>query len=64
MTYTATAQYDSKDYTDTREKELPALGHTFDDGTEVTLENGQTAVDFECTRCGEHFTVQNSLDEE
>ena len=64
MTYTATAEYEGETYTDTRDKELPALGHDFDDGTNTTLDNGETAVDFECNRCGEHFVVQNSLTEE
>lgn len=33
-------------------------------GTEVTLKDGQTAVQFECNRCHEHFTIINSIDEE
>ena len=64
MTYTATAAYEGESYTDTRDKELPALGHDFDSGTQVTLEEGQPAMDFTCNRCGEHFVIQNSLDEE
>lgn len=63
-TYTATAEAEGETYTDSREEELPALGHAFDSGTETVLENGETAVDFGCTRCGEHFVIQNSLDEE
>ena len=64
ITYTATAAYEDKTYTDTRDKELPALGHDFDSGTQTVLDNGETAVNFECYRCGEHFVVQNSLTEE
>lgn len=33
-------------------------------GTEVTLEDGQTAMQFECNRCHELFTIINSIDEE
>ena len=64
MTYTATATYEGKSYSDTRDKELPALGHDFNSGTQTVLDNGNTATDFECNRCGEHFVVQNSANEE
>ena len=64
MTYTAMAQFDGQSFTDSREEILPALGHSFDDGTEVTLDDGQPAMDFECTRCHEHFVIQNSVSEE
>jgi hypothetical protein len=63
-TYTATASANGRTYTDTQEEELPALGHDFDDGTEITLADGRTAMDFECTRCHEHFTIVNSISEE
>ena len=63
-TYTATAEYNGQTYTDTRTEELSALGHKFDKGKEVTLSDGSTAMEFECERCGEHFTIKNSLDEE
>lgn len=64
ITYTATAKSDDKTYTDTREKETPALGHTFDAGTATTTESGEPATDFTCERCGEHFIIQNTLVEE
>ena len=56
--------YDAQSSTDARYESTPALGHTFDSGTEVTLEDGQTAMQFECNRCHEHFTIINSIDEE
>lgn len=64
-TYTASAQWDSKTFTDSRDGAvLPALGHAFDSGTEVTLDEGQTAMDYTCTRCGEHFVIVTSVVEE
>ena len=64
LTYTASASWEEKTYSDTRFDVLPALGHEFDDGTETILDDGNTAMDFECTRCHEHFIVQNSITEE
>ena len=64
ITRTATATANGRTYTDTDTEVLPALGHSFDDGTEITLSDGSTAVDFECTRCHEHFTIKNSVSEE
>ena len=64
ITRTANAQYDGQTYTDARSETSPALGHSFDDGTEVTLSDGRTAMEFECARCHEHFTIVNSIDEE
>ena len=62
--YTATVEIDGQTYTDVRSEELPALGHSFGEGKEVTLDNGESAYDFECSRCHEHFTVVNSASEE
>ena len=64
ITYTASAEYDGNTYTDTQSEKIAALGHKFDKGKEVTLDDGSTAMEFECERCGEHFTIKNSLDEE
>lgn len=64
ITRTASAQYGGQTYTDARSETSPALGHSFDDGTEVTLSDGRTAMEFECVRCHEHFTIVNSIDEE
>ena len=62
-TYTATASYDGKSYSDTRTETLDALGHSFDDGKEVTQDNGKTAMVFECERCHEQFKIANSMSE-
>jgi len=42
---------------------LKALGHSFDNGKEIILDDGRTAMEFECTRCHEHFTIVNSYTE-
>ncbi len=62
-TYTATAQYDGKTYSDTATETLDALGHSFDDGKEVTQSDGKTAMIFECERCHEQFKIANNLSE-
>lgn len=64
ITRTASASANGQDYTDTRTDISPALGHSFDSGTEVDLEDGSTAMDFECTRCHEHFVIKNLVTEE
>ena len=63
-TYTASAEVYGQTFTDVRYEDLPALGHSFDSGKEVTLKDGRTAMQYECTRCHKHFTVVNSIDEE
>ena len=62
-TYTATAEDEGKQYSDTQTETLPPLGHAFDDGKEVVLSNNQQALTFECTRCHEQFTIQTSIKE-
>ena len=62
-TYTATAEYDGKTYSDTTTETLDALGHSFDDGKEVTQDDGSTAMVFECKRCHEQFKITNSMSE-
>ena len=62
-TYTAAVEDEDKTYSDTRTEPLPPLGHAFTDGKEVVLENGQTAVTFECDRCHEQFTITISMTE-
>ena len=64
-TYTASAQWNGRTFADSREVvSSPALGHSFDSGTEMTLDDGQTVMDFACTRCGEHFVIANSFTED
>ena len=62
-TYTATAEYDGDTYSDSKTETLKALGHSFDNGKEIILDDGRTAMEFECTRCHEHFTIVNSYTE-
>ena len=62
-TYTATTEDEGNTYTDSRTEVLPPLGHSFDEGKETVLEDGRTAVTFECTRCHEEFTVVTSMTE-
>lgn len=64
ITYTASAEADGETYTDIRREVLPALGHSFGDGEEITLDDGQTAVEYICDRCNEHFVIKNSVTEE
>ena len=63
LVYTAAAEASGISYSDSRYEELPALGHAFDEGTEVVFDDGQTGMDFECTRCHEHFVIRNSFTE-
>ena len=62
-TYTAKADVDGKVYTDSRTETLNALGHSFDDGEEVVLDNGQSGMVFECERCHEKFTIATGSSE-
>ena len=64
ITYTATLNEGGAVYTDVQYKDLPALGHSFGSGETITLEGGQKAIRFECTRCHEYFTIKNSILEE
>ena len=62
-TYTASADEDGIAYSDTYSEPIPPAGHTFDAGKEVLLENGETAMVFECTHCHEQFTISASIEE-
>ena len=62
-TYTASAEYGGKTYSDTATETLSALGHSFDDGKEVTQDDGSTVMVFECERCHEQFKIANSMSE-
>ena len=62
-TYIATAEDEDDQYSDSQSEPIPPLGHSFDGGKETVLENGQTAMTFECTRCHEQFTIQTSMTE-
>ena len=62
-TYTATASYKKETYSDKKEETLKPLGHDFDEGEKVILDNGQTATHFTCARCHEEFTIITSMKE-
>ena len=62
-TFTATADDDGNTYSDSRTEPIEPLGHSFDDGKEVVLEDGQRAMTFKCTRCYEEFTIRTSMTE-
>lgn len=64
ITYTATVNFEDKDYTDTKTEEVAALGHDYKvsdkDGWKWTAdkEKGYTAVaTFKCSRCGDSHKV-------
>ena len=62
-TFTAFAEYEDNEYSDSQTEPIPPTGHEFGEGTEVVLENGQTALVFECAHCHEKFTVITSMTE-
>ena len=65
ITYTATVKDDDdSEYTDEHIVVLPALGHIHDEGTEEHLENGDTVITYECTRCHEKIVITISGAEE
>ena len=62
-TYTASVERDDETFTDSKSEAIQPLGHSFDDGKETVLDNGQSAMVFECKRCHEHFTIATSSSE-
>ena len=65
ITYTATIKDDDDSiYTDKHIVVLPALGHIHDEGVEEHLENGDTVITYECTRCHEKIVITISGAEE
>ena len=62
-TYTASVERDDKTFTDSRTEAIQPLGHSFDNGKDTVLDSGQSAKEFECTRCHEHFTIATSSSE-
>ena len=63
VTYTATADKDGEPWSDTYVETVAPLGHDFDEGEEIVLEDGRTVWHTECTRCGEEFTIENHVTE-
>ena len=65
ITYTATIRDDDdRIYTDEHIVVLPALGHVHGEGVEEHLENGDTVITYECTRCHEKIVITISGAEE
>ena len=64
ITYTATAEDGEKTYSETRTEVIAAKGHAFGEGKEIILENGDHAVEFECSGCHEKFTITTSIEED
>ena len=64
ITYSATAEYDGKTYSDEKQEVLEPQGHEFGEGTATVLEDGTVVFVFRCSRCGEEFTVSTSFEEE
>jgi hypothetical protein len=62
-TYTASVERDDQTFTDEKTEALQPLGHSFDNGKDTVLDSGQSAKEFECTRCHEHFTIATSATE-
>ena len=60
---TATPEYEDENYSDEKSEEILPLGHDFDEGKEVVLQNGNKAMTFKCSRCHEEFTVETSMTE-
>lgn len=61
--YTASADDEGTDYSDTYTETLPPLGHDFGDWEETVLEDGKTAMVSECARCHEQFTITTDITE-
>ena len=63
ITYTAKLDIGGTEFTDVKEEILPALGHSFGSGQEI-IEGGKKFIQFECSRCGKHLKIGNSISEE
>jgi len=64
ITYTATAEDGDKTYSDTRTETIAPTGHSFGEGKEIILENGDHTIEFECSECHEKFTITTSVEED
>ena len=62
-TYKASFIEDGRTYSDTYSEPIAALGHSFDEGTE-TIVDGNPCIDYECTRCHEHFIITTFTSED
>ena len=62
-TYTATAQDDGKEYSDSYTDTVAPIEHRFDDGKAETDENGNSVIVFECSQCHEKIEITASAEE-
>ncbi|MBE6740668.1 MAG: hypothetical protein E7570_00020 [Ruminococcaceae bacterium] len=62
-TYTASVERDGQSFTDAKTEALEPLGHSFGDGKEIVLDNGQSGMQFECERCHEEFKIATGASE-
>ena len=53
ITYTATATFEGKDYTDSKEEEVGALGHNYQTTTTKATLSKDGSIVTKCTRCGD-----------
>jgi len=63
ITYKAKVIIGGNEYTDIKEEILPALGHSFGSGQEIIV-GGKKFIQFECSHCGKHLRIGNSISEE
>ena len=65
VTYTVSAEVNGTGYTDERVvTAAPPLGHSFGEGRIQSSGDQQLVMEYECSRCGEHFTIQLTATEE
>ena len=55
-TYKASYDLEWETYTDAYVEPIPAIGHSFDEGTETTI-GGKPAIVYVCSECQEEFTI-------
>ena len=63
MTYTATITENGQEYSNSRQVDIPAFGHDFDEGT-VEVIDGKMVMRFRCNTCHEDEIIEMSVIEE
>ena len=63
ITYSAVAEYENNEYTDTKTETISATGHLFGEG-EVTSDGTKTVREYQCEICGEKFVIELTIDED
>ena len=62
--YTASAEREGTDYSDSYSEVVPPIGHTFGNMKISTTEDGQTVVTFECENCHEQYSLTATVEDE